>query len=111
ARDAGFEPGFFDWEPWHIIDWSPWTMSGGNAAGIEDDMTPEQSNKLNAIYAALFGNRNNTGKADPISWVNIAGDKQTSNYGVLPIVIHNQTLIAQQASRIAALEELIKKQS
>lgn len=24
CRQAGFEPGYFDWEPWHIIDWEPW---------------------------------------------------------------------------------------
>ena len=29
CRKHGFEPGFFDWEPWHIIDWSPWTMPAG----------------------------------------------------------------------------------
>jgi hypothetical protein len=26
ARKHGFEPNYFDWEPWHIIDWSPWTV-------------------------------------------------------------------------------------
>lgn len=25
ARKHGFEPGFFDWEPWHLIDWNPWS--------------------------------------------------------------------------------------
>lgn len=29
ARRAGFEPGVFDWEPWHIVDWSPWVMPAG----------------------------------------------------------------------------------
>lgn len=29
ARKHGFEPGYFDWEPWHIIDWSPWASSTG----------------------------------------------------------------------------------
>lgn len=24
ARKHGFEPGYFSWEPWHIIDWDPW---------------------------------------------------------------------------------------
>lgn len=24
VREAGFEPGYFDWEPWHIIDWEPY---------------------------------------------------------------------------------------
>ena len=26
AQDAGFEPNFFDWEPWHLLDWSPWSV-------------------------------------------------------------------------------------
>lgn len=35
CRKHGFEPGFFDWEPWHIIDWNPWVMpkpSGGGSS-------------------------------------------------------------------------------
>lgn len=33
CRKHGFEPGFFDWEPWHIIDWYPWTMPAGPSGG------------------------------------------------------------------------------
>lgn len=33
CRKHGFEPGFFDWEPWHIIDWAPWTMPAGPSGG------------------------------------------------------------------------------
>lgn len=36
--------------------------------------------------------------------VEIDGNVQRFKYGVLPIVAHNQTLIAQQSARIAALE-------
>ena len=26
ARESGFEPGYFSWEPWHIIDWEPYKV-------------------------------------------------------------------------------------
>lgn len=34
CRKHGFEPGFFDWEPWHIIDWEPYRSvpSGGGSS-------------------------------------------------------------------------------
>ncbi len=49
CRKHGFDPGFFDWEPWHIIDWNPWVLpatTGSSATPIpvpepeeeEDDM-------------------------------------------------------------------------
>lgn len=41
--------------------------------------------------------------------VEVGGKVQRFNYGVLPIVAHNQTLIAQQSSRIAALEEALRQ--
>lgn len=37
ARKHGFEPGYFSWEPWHIIDWNPWVVpntSGGNSKPV-----------------------------------------------------------------------------
>lgn len=82
--------------------------NGGSAAGgdytlIEDDMTPEQSNKLDAVFSALFGPRNVTGTKAPLSWLNIDGDKQEAKYGLLPIVIENQVQIAQVRSQVAAL--------
>lgn len=42
ARKHGFEPNYFDWEPWHIIDWSPWTVpsGGGSTPAPEEDETP-----------------------------------------------------------------------
>lgn len=42
CRKHGFEPGFFDWEPWHIIDWSPWTSSGGGKAPATRTIIPEE---------------------------------------------------------------------
>lgn len=37
ARKHGFEPGYFDWEPWHIIDWSPWDHQEELPNGGEED--------------------------------------------------------------------------
>ncbi|MEI3845308.1 MULTISPECIES: N-acetylmuramoyl-L-alanine amidase [unclassified Microbacterium] len=41
ASDAGFVPGYFDWEPWHIIDYTPWDVPARPAPVTvpeEDDM-------------------------------------------------------------------------
>lgn len=64
----------------------------------EDDMF-EQSDRtrLDNVWAGLYKG----------ATVEIDGTAQRFNYGVLPIVAHNQTLIAQQAGRIAALEEAL----
>lgn len=44
ARKHGFEPGFFSWEPWHIIDWNPWVVpkpsGGGSTPKPEPKPTP-----------------------------------------------------------------------
>lgn len=40
CRRNGFEPGYFDWEPWHIIDWDPYnvpTAAGGGGGEIMID--------------------------------------------------------------------------
>lgn len=101
-------------EPWHFErfpdrDQQRFDPAPAGAQSKEDDMTPDQSRKLDAVYAALFGARNLTEKPDPISWVNINGATQKANYGVLPIVIHNQTLIATQTGRLAAMEAVVEQ--
>lgn len=88
-----------------------WVKAGGLTAGISfantttdgDDMTPDQAAKLDAIYAGLYGPKNLNGGAGPgtLSWVNAPGDVQSAAYGVLPIVINNQQLIATLAARPA----------
>lgn len=83
-------------------------LSGG-ASTEEDEMSAEAEKQIAAVYAALYGARNLTGKPDSLAWSNIGGDVQKSNYGVLPIIIHNQTLIAQQSGRIAAIEEVVEQ--
>lgn len=62
ARKHGFTAGYFNGvtgpdEPWHIIDFDPW---GAIPAALEeDDMTPEQDNRLKAIENLLrVGNAN-----------------------------------------------------
>lgn len=32
CRRNGFEPGYFSWEPWHIIDWAPYTVPTGGGS-------------------------------------------------------------------------------
>lgn len=76
----------------------------------EDDMfTDEDRERLNATYAGVFGARNITDKATPVSWKNIGGGVQKANYGILPITIHNQTLIAKQSGQIAAINEVVQQ--
>lgn len=116
VREVGLTPGLihpsrgnnYPDEPWHVVDLDPWAPVPAGLNYKEDDMfTEEDRERLNATYAALFGARNITGDKTPISWVNTYGDAQSSDYGVLPIVIHNQTLIAKQAARITELESLL----
>lgn len=108
-------------EPWHVIDLDPWAPVPAGSITLnesqEDDMYSDADRKrdqetnarANAAYAAIFGARNLTGKADPISWLNINGRKQETKYGALPIVIHTQTLVAQQAGRLAAMEKVVEQ--
>lgn len=91
--------------------------SAGGSAGEEDDMYTDADRKrdqntakrADAVYAAVFGARNLTGKDDPIQWVNRGGGTQLANYGLLAIDIHTQTLVAQQSGRIAAIEEVVEQ--
>lgn len=77
----------------------------------EDEMTPEQSAKLDAVYAGLFGPKNLSDEAGPLGWKNFDGDAQESRYGLLPITIHNQTLIARSAGELAALKVAVSQMS
>lgn len=78
-------------------------LDAPGVAGIsvmEDDMyTQEDRNRDDNIHAGLYKK----------SSVLIDGVVKTFNYGVLPIVAHNQELIAQQSARIAALESLVEQ--
>ena len=76
------------------------TAGGGGIIIEEDDMfTQEDRNNLNNLYAGVFSGAS----------VLVDGQVKKFNYGILPIVANNQTLIAQQSGRIAALESVIKQ--
>lgn len=59
----------------------------------DDDMSAEAERNISNIYQAMFYGA---------SWT-LDGKTQTFKYGVLPIVAHNQTLIAQLAGKVGAL--------
>lgn len=40
ARKHGFEPGYFSWEPWHIIDWNPWVVPAPSGGGSTPKPNP-----------------------------------------------------------------------
>jgi hypothetical protein len=66
---------------------------------VEDDMFGDTDrNRMNNIWAGLF--KGASVEVDP-------GVVKKFNYGILPIVAHNQDLIAAQSARIAALEEAV----
>lgn len=65
CRKHGFEPGFFDWEPWHIIDWNPWTMpapSGGEkpkpATKTPEEEDEEDEMAMKGATIRLNGGKN-----------------------------------------------------
>jgi hypothetical protein len=79
----------------------------GTASEGEDDMTPDQSQKLDAVYAAIFGPAN-VGTTT-LKWASVDGARSAA-YGVLDIDIHTQALIAkligQQAALLQAVQQL-----
>ena len=73
-------------------------------------MTPAQANQLDAVYKALFGPYNGpAGTQTPIGWKNIGGDVQTARYGLLPVVIHNQSLIASLSGKLAGVTAAVEQ--
>ena len=81
---------------WAFRDPTDFIVRGGASAGgssleEEDDMfTDEDRTRLNAVYSALFGPAN-VG-APELKWAEINGGAQKSRYGLLSLVLHNQTL-------------------
>lgn len=78
----------------------------------DNDLTPEQAAKLDAIYAGVFGPKN-VGSTE-LSWASLNGP-QKAFYGSLEIDIHTQKLVAQGFAELrgqnAALLEAIKQLS
>jgi len=96
-------------EPWHWEHTSSGSAAGGST-GEEDDMSARAEQQIDAVYKALFGpNNGETATTKPLGWQNVYGDAQASAYGLLPIAIHNQALIAAQSGRIAAIEEVVEQ--
>lgn len=93
-------------EPWHLVhgnhrdnhlnDPAP---SGGATTGTttEDDMFDEKDRAV--LIEALTEIRNTKAGV----WTGGTSNGKTFNYGILPIVAHNQTLIGQQSVQINAL--------
>lgn len=139
ARNAGMDeaPGMVDGPHDHITitdrfdgAWETWapeydplpfiqaayaraaSTAGGNTQPFnpeEDDMfTEDDRARLDAVYAGVFGPAN-VG-APKMTWEQPFGEPiGEAYYGLLPITIYSQTLIARQAAQLAALGELVKQ--
>lgn len=118
CRAVGLTPGLimpergYPLEPWHVVDLNPWSAvpAGGGSTPFdpeEDELNDTQAAQLAqaasdaaaAKHALFYGG----------NWQNSDGSNQVAKYGVLPIVIHNQGLIAKQAGRLAAIEQVVEQ--
>ena len=98
----------YSYEPWHwelpnvrsypLVRSLPATA--GNQSQEDDMFNDDDRNKLHATYAALFGPKNLD--VPTMLWQNPDGQRQ-AYYGVLDIVIYNQTLIRAQTAALQAL--------
>lgn len=90
---------------WTGGNWvDPRTLSPLSFEG-ENDMTPEQSQKLDAIFAGIYGPAN-VG-ASELKWSSLNGP-QKAQFGNLEIDIYTQKLVAQLQGQVAALTEAVK---
>ena len=124
-------------EKWHVIDLDPWAASPIAAGDTstpfdpqEDDMPSEawlnglgtsivqqivaqtfsgkDRERLDAVYAALFGPANLN--VPQMTWAKPFGEAPgAAQYGLLDVSIYSQALIAQQAGRLAAIEEVVEQ--
>lgn len=69
CRKHGFEPGYFSWEPWHIIDWAPYTVPASGGGGAEPFPTPEEEEEEEM-------------KASYVWWVTTLGKQMNLVYAV-----------------------------
>lgn len=115
SGNTGFTSGpHLHWETrwnrlWNAVGWiNPRTLNPTRYGSIseEDDMTPEQNRKLEAIYAGIFGPQN-IGISE-MTWASHNGP-QKAMYGDLEIGIHTQNLVAQLMGQVTALTELVKQ--
>lgn len=72
----------------------------------EDDLTPQESQMLSAIWQGMFGPANAGGTQ--MTWKSIDGPRKGS-YGLLDIDTHTQLLVAQLSGQVAAQTALIEQ--
>lgn len=88
---------------------------GGEPAGGEAAPFDPEEDELNDTQAAQLAQAASDAAAAKHAlfyggnWQNSDGSNQVAKYGVLPIVIHNQGLIARQAGRLAAIEQVVEQ--
>lgn len=97
------------WEDWHFVHANyrdthlndpvsgGSTTGGSSAQTTEDDMFEEKDRAV--LIEALTEIRNTKAGV----WTGGTSNGKTFNYGILPIVAHNQTLIGRQSVQINAL--------
>ncbi len=126
ARTAGMgeSPGAIDGPHLHLVatthsdggyntdrpDFDPKPYIEQALTTLEDDMfTNEDRARLDATYAGVFGARSLGPASDKLTWTNADGTDQASQYGLLPIVIYNQALIADLAGKIAGVTKAVEQ--
>ena len=72
----------------------------------DNDMTPQESQMLSAIWQGMFGPANAGGKM--MNWQSVDGPRN-GMYGVIDIDTHTQGLVAQLIGQVAALTELVSQ--
>lgn len=94
------------------VDPRPYIVGGASAG---DNSTPFEEDDMftDADRDALMKAMNKATNAWAGIWtggkITIDGQVQTFNYGLLPIVVHNQTLIAQLKGQVAALSAAVSQ--
>ena len=93
CRLFGFEPGFFDWEPWHIIDWNPRIgMSYADLENMEDwDEMATKAEVKQALAEVLFEQRHGPGGRNVWDMLRFIADLAAS----APARVWEQDLTAQ----------------
>lgn len=72
----------------------------------DEDLTPQESQMLSAIWQGMFGPANAGGKT--MTWQSVDGPR-TGQYGVLDIDTYTQQLVSQLIGQIAALTVVVQQ--
>lgn len=96
----------------YTVDFMDYVDTSDSASGgggdEEDDMTPDQANQLQFVYAAL-GGPTNIGQSS-VKWANPDGAR-SAQYGLLDIAIYSQLLTAQNQGKLDALAAAVAQLS